>query len=47
MLVHWEGFDTRGEAMKREKHRKQGAGARVKAELLSDFLGAGGHRTDR
>jgi len=38
LVVHWECFPTRAEAMKRERYYKQGAGARVKMDLISAVL---------
>ena len=38
IVVHWEAFCTRSQAMKREKYYKQGSGARVKAEIIAAFL---------
>jgi putative endonuclease len=38
IVVHWEAFDKRGEAMKREKYYKGGSGFRVRQELVNQFL---------
>ena len=42
VVVHWEGFPTRAEAMRRERFLKQGAGARLKQDIITQFVAAGG-----
>lgn len=35
MMLHWEEFNTRSEAMRRERYYKSGSGHRAKHELIS------------
>ena len=35
VMLHWEEYDTRSEAMRRERHYKSGSGHRAKHELIS------------
>jgi putative endonuclease len=37
-LLHWEGFDTRSEAMKREKYYKAGRGYSKRKRIVSKYL---------
>jgi putative endonuclease len=34
VMIHWEGFPTRKEAMRRERYYKSGSGHRVKQEII-------------
>lgn len=38
VVVHWEAFATRAEAMRRERYYKAGSGHRVKVELVARSL---------
>jgi hypothetical protein len=38
VVVHWELFPTRAEAMRRERYFKNGSGHRVKAEIVAAGL---------
>jgi putative endonuclease len=35
VMIHWEKYDTRSEAMRRERYYKSGSGHRTKQELIS------------
>jgi putative endonuclease len=38
VVVHWESFATRSNAMKREKYYKRGSGFRVRREIIRCFI---------
>ena len=42
IVVHWERFPSRAEAMQRERYFKQGSGLRLKQQIIAHFLGVGG-----
>jgi len=42
IVVHWERFASRTEAMQRERYFKQGSGLRLKQQIIANFVGTGG-----
>ena len=38
LVVHWEGFSTRKEAMKREKQLKTGQGFEERKRIIAQFV---------
>ena len=38
IVVHWETFDTRGEALRREKQLKSGQGFEERKRIIAAFL---------
>lgn len=42
LVVHWETFPTRSEAVGHEKYYKRGSGFRVRQDIINRFVADGG-----